>query len=105
MKVRLTAVALSVILSLAVSTAWAAETVVDIHALTAQGSGDKIGTIAISETPYGTLFAPALSGLTPGLHGFHVHETGNCGAGEKDGHMMAGMAAGGHFDPQKTNSH
>lgn len=88
-----------------VSTAWAAEIVVDMHALTPEGSGAKIGTISISETAYGTLFTPNLSGLSAGLHGFHVHADASCGAGEKDGKIVPGLAAGGHFDPGKANSH
>lgn len=69
------------------------------------GVGDKIGTITISNTPYGVLFTPNLRGLTPGLHGFHVHENPDCGAGEKDGEKVAGLAAGGHYDPKKTGVH
>lgn len=37
-----------------------------------------------------------LTGLTPGEHGFHVHEHGDCG-GDK------AAAAGGHFNPTKSN--
>jgi Cu-Zn family superoxide dismutase len=33
-----------------------------------------------------------VSGLTPGLHGFHVHEKGDCSAPDA-------MSAGGHFNP------
>ena len=69
------------------------------------GVGDKIGTITAQNTPYGVLFTPNLRALTPGLHGFHVHENPDCGAGEKDGEKVAGLAAGGHFDPKKTGVH
>lgn len=78
---------------------------IEMHALTAQGVGERIGTIKISETPYGTLFTPNLTGLEPGLHGFHLHETGNCDAAEKDGKMVPGLAAGGHYDPSGTKAH
>lgn len=40
-----------------------------------------------------------------GVHGFHVHENGSCKASEKDGVKGAALAAGGHFDPQKTGKH
>ncbi|WP_194722402.1 superoxide dismutase family protein [Noviherbaspirillum malthae] len=33
-----------------------------------------------------------VDGLTPGLHGFHVHEKGDCSSPD-------GMSAGGHFNP------
>lgn len=33
-----------------------------------------------------------LKGLTPGMHGMHVHEFGDCSAAD-------GMSAGGHFNP------
>jgi len=33
-----------------------------------------------------------VSGLSPGGHGFHIHEKGDCSSGD-------GMSAGGHFNP------
>ena len=33
-----------------------------------------------------------MTGLTPGSHGFHIHEKGDCSSGD-------GMSAGGHFNP------
>lgn len=48
---------------------------------------------------------PNLTGLPPGTHGFHVHESGNCGPQEKDGKMVPGGAAGGHWDPEGTARH
>lgn len=62
-----------------------------------QGTGKPAGTVSVSETKYGLLFTPNLQGLTPGIHGFHVHEKPDCG--------MMGMNAGGHFDPKKTGKH
>ena len=69
------------------------------------GVGEKIGTINARDTPYGVLFTPQLRGLTPGLHGFHAHENPDCGAGEKDGEKIAGLAAGGHYDPKNAGVH
>jgi Cu-Zn family superoxide dismutase len=85
--------------------AQAASEVVTLHQVTAQGIGAPIGKVTISETPYGLQFAPALSGLKPGVHGFHVHAKGSCEPGTSDGKTVAAGAAGGHFDPQNTGKH
>jgi Cu-Zn family superoxide dismutase len=76
-----------------------------IYHVSRYGVGENIGTINARNTPYGALFTPKLRGLTPGLHGFHVHENPDCGAGEKDGEKIAGLAAGGHYDPENTGVH
>ncbi len=34
-----------------------------------------------------------IAGLSPGAHGFHIHEKGDCSAAD-------GMSTGGHFNPQ-----
>ncbi|MBK5273578.1 MAG: superoxide dismutase family protein [Desulfuromonadales bacterium] len=70
-----------------------------------KGTGKPVGRIVISETPYGVVFSPALAGLPPGLHGFHVHENPSCGPGEKDGKMVPALAAGGHYDPAASKRH
>jgi len=82
-----------------------ADTVVTMHLVDANGVGADAGTITISESQYGLVFTPALRGLTPGLHGFHVHENSSCEPKEKDGKMVAALGAGGHLDPAKTNKH
>src|SRR5690606_17177015 len=71
----------------------------------ASGAGDAAGTVTITESAHGLVFTPDLSGLPPGLHGFHVHETGNCGPAQKDGKTVPAGAAGGHYDPEKTGKH
>ena len=48
---------------LACGVAQAATEEVDIHLVTAQGIGQDIGKIAISETPYGLQFTPQLKAL------------------------------------------
>lgn len=71
----------------------------------ASGDGASLGTVAIAETPQGVVFTPALSGLAPGVHGFHVHEKGSCAPELKDGKMVPALAAGGHYDPDNTKKH
>lgn len=63
------------------------------------------GTVEISESPYGLVFTPALKGLSAGLHGFHIHENPSCEPKEKDGKLVAGLAAGGHWNPNKAAAH
>ncbi|HDU8581775.1 superoxide dismutase family protein [Morganella morganii] len=87
------------------STSLAATERVTLHEATEKGAGKVIGTIDIQETDYGLLFTPALNGLPPGVHGFHIHENPSCDAAEKEGKPVAALAAGGHFDPAGTKVH
>lgn len=106
MKIKFLILGLISIAAIVITIATAAsDMVIDVHYLTDQGIGKKIGTITAEQTPNGTLFTPNLFGLSPGIHGFHVHAEGSCGPKEKDGRMVPGLAAGGHFDPKGTGSH
>lgn len=50
------------------------------------------GTVHFLQLADGSVDVMAdLTGVTPGVHGFHVHEKGDCGDN--------GNAAGGHFNP------
>jgi superoxide dismutase, Cu-Zn family len=69
------------------------------------GVGSSAGTVTVTESKYGLVFTPQLAGLPAGLHGFHVHENPSCQPGEKDGKKVPALAAGGHYDPQKTGQH
>ncbi len=83
----------------------AADTVVTMNLVDANGVGAPAGTITISESRYGLVFTPALRGLPAGLHGFHVHENPSCAPKEKEGKMVPALAAGGHLDPAGTGKH
>lgn len=86
--------------------AFAAENVViPITLISDAGIGQSIGTVTAAAEKGGLTLTPRLTGLPPGQHGFHVHEKGSCAAADKDGKMTAGLAAGGHFDPDKTGKH
>lgn len=87
------------------SCATLADITVPMNAVDEKGIGAKVGDIVISESKYGLVFTPTLSGLTPGVHGFHVHQNPDCGPKEKDGKAVAGLAAGGHYDPEQTGLH
>jgi superoxide dismutase, Cu-Zn family len=50
------------------------------------------GTVDFTQRGDVVLVEAKVSGLSPGLHGFHVHERGNCTAPD-------GASAGGHFNP------
>ena len=74
-----------------------ADITVPMFATTDQGFGQSVGSVLIQATKDGLLLTPDLHGLSPGPHGFHIHQTPSCADN--------GMAAGGHFDPQKTAKH
>jgi superoxide dismutase, Cu-Zn family len=60
--------------------------------------GQSIGTATLTETPHGVLIEADITGLRPGEHAFHVHETGMCDA---EGGFES---AGGHYAP-RGNEH
>lgn len=78
---------------------------VQMNAVDDKGVGKSLGQVVISESNYGAVFSPSLAGLSPGLHGFHVHENPACGPMEKNGKMVPGLAAGGHYDPAGSKHH
>ena len=50
------------------------------------------GTVNFTSTSDGVNVEIDIKGLTPGKHGFHIHEFGDCSA-------VDGTSAGGHFNP------
>lgn len=56
-------------------------------------AGNKVsGTVTFTPVAGGARVHAEISGLTPGNHGFHVHEFGDCSAAD-------GSSAGAHFNP------
>jgi superoxide dismutase, Cu-Zn family len=91
--------------ALGVSAGAGASLKVQLNSVDEKGVGKPVGEVTISQTPYGVAFTPALKGLPPGLHGFHVHENPSCAPKDKDGKPVAALAAGGHYDPAGTQRH
>ena len=79
---------------------------VKINQVSPSGTGADLGTIKVSSASGGGVeFTPNLHDLVPGEHGFHVHENSTCDPGDKNGVIIAALAAGGHYDPDKTDKH
>ena len=76
-----------------------------VNKISADGIGEEIGVITFSDADGGVDIIVDLTGLPEGERGMHVHENASCAPAEKDGKMVAGLAAGGHYDPMKTNKH
>ncbi|RAR74400.1 Cu-Zn family superoxide dismutase [Paracidovorax anthurii] len=70
-------------------------------------SGTPAGSAVLTETPGGVEVAAQVQGLTPGLHGFHIHANGQCAPGPDaaTGQTIPFGAAGGHFDPGMSHRH
>jgi len=88
-----------------VTNASAAEITITINAATDKGPGKVIGTVTASDTKYGLLLVPKLEGLTPGAHGFHVHQHATCAHKHVAGKNVPAKSAGGHYDPNGTGKH
>jgi Cu-Zn family superoxide dismutase len=56
------------------------------------GSSGVSGTVTFTKVEGGVKVSAKVAGLKAGDHGFHVHEFGDCSAGD-------GSSAGGHFNP------
>lgn len=55
--------------------------------------GSKVrGTVSLVKSGKGVRLTANIQGLAPGLHGFHIHEFGDCSSPDAN-------SAGGHFNP------
>jgi Cu-Zn family superoxide dismutase len=99
------ALAVCAVLVLNVAPAFAEEVNIEIFSITSEGVGAKVGEVHAYDSDNGLVLSVKLSTLPVGPHGFHVHENGSCDPAMKDGQMVAGLAAGGHYDPDATDKH
>ena len=76
-----------------------------IHAISISGVGNEVGSVKAKDTASGLEIHVQLEGLSPGNHGFHMHTKPSCEAALRDGVLVAGWAAGPHFDPANTATH
>lgn len=107
MKIKTLAIALTAALgfSLPAMANEMAKIEVKVQQLDLEKGNKDVGVVTITESPYGLVFTPELNGLPHGVHGFHIHQNPSCDAKEKDGKMVAGLGAGGHWDPKETKKH
>ncbi len=56
---------------------------------------DASGTVTFTRSGSSITVEADIEGLTPGLHGFHIHEYGDCSAPDA-------TSAGGHFNPDDS---
>ena len=54
------------------------------------------GSVSFTKQSDGILIKAEISGLTPGSHGFHIHDKGDCSSGD-------GKSAGGHLNPNSVD--
>ncbi|MGO2880902.1 MAG: superoxide dismutase family protein, partial [Halomonas sp.] len=80
---------------------------VNMHEVTSEGVNDALGTVTVESSEFGgVVLTPSITGLEPGIYGFHLHENPSCEPAENDdGEMTAAQAAGGHYDPDNTDTH
>lgn len=81
-------------LAVGIPTKAQAEMVTDraIAVLHPTGGSNVTGTVLFTRAENGVGISATVEGLTPGKHGFHIHELGDCSAPD-------GTSAGGHYNP------
>ena len=79
----------------------------NLYNLTEKGTDQIFGTIVVKPlAEQGIIIQVSATNLTPGIYGFHIHETNLLTPLVKtDGSQVIGGMAGGHWDPDNTGLH
>jgi Cu-Zn family superoxide dismutase len=86
------------LLTVATGAAGAQAPVAPKVAILKNGAGAAIGQVTLTDAPRGVLLRVEASGLTPGWHGMHFHEKGDCSD-------PAFKMAGGHVHQMTPSVH
>jgi Cu-Zn family superoxide dismutase len=81
------------LVSLTASAALAEDKAKPVTVKLSDAKGKSVGTATLSPDPTGVKITLSLTGLPPGEHAVHVHETAKCDAPDF-------KSAGGHFNPE-----
>ena len=81
------------IMAVAVVSAQAQSVAKAVAALSPIKGSNVSGTVTFTQVNGGVRIIADVTGLTPGVHGFHIHEFGDCSASDA-------TSAGGHFNPR-----
>ena len=95
----------AIALTFATASSLASTETITIYSIDEKGNGQPLGTLSVQDSYEGLKLVADLKGLKPGAHGIHIHENASCDPKEKDGQMVAGLAAGGHYDPELAGKH
>jgi Cu-Zn family superoxide dismutase len=79
---------------------------ITMRSINADGIGDVIGSVTAKDGDQGLVIFPDLTTLATGEHGFHLHSNPSCEAAlNPEGESVSGLAAGGHWDPDNSETH
>ena len=85
---------IAIALTFTLGSAFAQEATKAIAVLHPASGSQVMGTVTFTKTGDSVQVVADITGLTPGKHGFHIHEFGDCSAADAS-------SAGGHFNPMK----
>ena len=87
-------VLIAIALVFTLGSAFAQEPTKAIAVLHSASGSQVTGTVTFTKMGDTVQVVADITGLTPGKHGFHIHEFGDCSAADAS-------SAGGHFNPMK----